>query len=659
MRCSVFLVAVAVLSGTVAAQQGEFLDLVVTTDDGDSVVEEGEAAIITLYVDMSAATLLGLRSATFDTMGGENADTGGISEWSCLNGLCDVNGDTTMTDDVNLFGTNLLQHPNGPSFSKDDPIAVFRFLWKTEDFTPRTVRYHTLTSSMTFWIDETNWVPAGVAEADVAFCVGACVDDVPPDLPFGMEHETLGTASFGVDDRGRIALAGLGDAGTDGVRAATAGAEFHRFEFDPADIGVGESIRFTSMAAGTDFATEVLETRVDMGSSFFDIYVCIGVKYREYNFELTAFNGGEMVYTTTCDGCSFELEPIIQGPPNSVCAVTPHHQVGNARIINIELVQPSTISVFDGAEIVADRVEIGVLGVDAPEPTHTRVLPIGVDSLSIIEENFGAFGVAHRSLDGSKLNYGGTLTIMNIGSSGEDGVSAEHGMVDGFSFGIPKPPSSPGEAFRYEGVVQDAQTGGLRLIVGGNTDYDNPGNMWTFSPDFAQLGSPQGAVVCEAWLDGEIVGVQFGTVNAPPVVGYAEFVEAEYGSAIDGVGTLQKYTLFQQFGTPLMANDGRGNPIGLIDRVRCYLENQQLDVLLAESRVRVVGYGEIIIVSENVISQACFADCDGNGTLNILDFVCYQNLFTSGDLAADCDGNNALNILDFVCFQNAFVGGCP
>jgi hypothetical protein len=54
----------------------------------------------------------------------------------------------------------------------------------------------------------------------------------------------------------------------------------------------------------------------------------------------------------------------------------------------------------------------------------------------------------------------------------------------------------------------------------------------------------------------------------------------------------------------------------------------------------------------------CFADCDGNGVLNILDFVCYQGLFQNGDPGADCDGNGVLNILDFVCFQGAFLNGC-
>jgi len=58
-------------------------------------------------------------------------------------------------------------------------------------------------------------------------------------------------------------------------------------------------------------------------------------------------------------------------------------------------------------------------------------------------------------------------------------------------------------------------------------------------------------------------------------------------------------------------------------------------------------------------AQACIADCDGNGELNILDFVCYQGLFQAGDPGADCNGDGELNILDFVCFQGAFLAGCP
>jgi len=58
------------------------------------------------------------------------------------------------------------------------------------------------------------------------------------------------------------------------------------------------------------------------------------------------------------------------------------------------------------------------------------------------------------------------------------------------------------------------------------------------------------------------------------------------------------------------------------------------------------------------VASACFPDCNEDGDLNILDFVCFQALFAAGDLGADCDGSGALNVLDFICFQGEFAKGC-
>jgi hypothetical protein len=57
--------------------------------------------------------------------------------------------------------------------------------------------------------------------------------------------------------------------------------------------------------------------------------------------------------------------------------------------------------------------------------------------------------------------------------------------------------------------------------------------------------------------------------------------------------------------------------------------------------------------------EACPADFNADGVLNILDFVAFQQAFTAGKMGADCDGDGELvNPLDFVCFQMAFVAGC-
>ncbi|MEQ8317645.1 MAG: GC-type dockerin domain-anchored protein [Phycisphaerales bacterium] len=57
-------------------------------------------------------------------------------------------------------------------------------------------------------------------------------------------------------------------------------------------------------------------------------------------------------------------------------------------------------------------------------------------------------------------------------------------------------------------------------------------------------------------------------------------------------------------------------------------------------------------------TTSCYADFDGDGVLNIFDFLAFQNAFATGDATADCDGDGALTLFDFLCFQNAFAGGC-
>jgi hypothetical protein len=60
----------------------------------------------------------------------------------------------------------------------------------------------------------------------------------------------------------------------------------------------------------------------------------------------------------------------------------------------------------------------------------------------------------------------------------------------------------------------------------------------------------------------------------------------------------------------------------------------------------------------------CYANCDGSTTvpaLNVADFTCFLQRFSSGDPYANCDGSTAspvLNIADFTCFLQAFSLGC-
>lgn len=55
----------------------------------------------------------------------------------------------------------------------------------------------------------------------------------------------------------------------------------------------------------------------------------------------------------------------------------------------------------------------------------------------------------------------------------------------------------------------------------------------------------------------------------------------------------------------------------------------------------------------------CAADCNGDGALNVLDFVCFQGEWQGQTEAGDCNDDGVYNVLDFVCYQGVFQEGCP
>lgn len=68
--------------------------------------------------------------------------------------------------------------------------------------------------------------------------------------------------------------------------------------------------------------------------------------------------------------------------------------------------------------------------------------------------------------------------------------------------------------------------------------------------------------------------------------------------------------------------------------------------------------------------NVCYANCDGSTgsggepTLNVSDFICFQQQFSAGAPYANCDGSTdargapTLNVNDFMCFLHRFAEGC-
>ncbi|MFN0132640.1 MAG: GC-type dockerin domain-anchored protein [Phycisphaerales bacterium] len=77
-----------------------------------------------------------------------------------------------------------------------------------------------------------------------------------------------------------------------------------------------------------------------------------------------------------------------------------------------------------------------------------------------------------------------------------------------------------------------------------------------------------------------------------------------------------------------------------------------------------LGGGGMIGVQFELFGSSCYANCDGSTaapTLNIADFICFQNQFAAAHPSANCDASTTpptLNVADFICFLNHFGAGC-
>ena len=169
-------------------------------------------------------------------------------------------------------------------------------------------------------------------------------------------------------------------------------------------------------------------------------------------------------------------------------------------------------------------------------------------------------------------------------------------------------------------------------------------------------------------------------------------LEVHVGPGEDDVPTSDAYAFPANFQGPTMIGEGRagvladigtGHELGLAWFIRDftavlfvplgYVPGEEIDgdatflnhsfesIGLAEGSYTWTwdtadGAGDSFTV--HVGPAGCDADVNGDGELNVLDFVAFQQLWQTQDPAADCDADAEFNVLDFVCFQQLFQAGC-
>ncbi|MEQ9094865.1 MAG: GC-type dockerin domain-anchored protein [Phycisphaerales bacterium] len=177
--------------------------------------------------------------------------------------------------------------------------------------------------------------------------------------------------------------------------------------------------------------------------------------------------------------------------------------------------------------------------------------------------------------------------------------------------------------FRIHGV-QRRDFSGIGLDGGGDLNGDGLSDILVGAP-FAT----------RAWNDSGEVSVIFGGDGvrrplAPAVLNIAD-LDGQNGLRILG-GLNGGFAGFSVSFVGDVNGDGRG------DMAFVELASQQAYVLFGRS---------------------CPIDLNGDGVLDVHDFLEFQSLYELGDARADIDRDGVLTLYDFLAFQNAFNTGCP
>ncbi len=160
----------------------------------------------------------------------------------------------------------------------------------------------------------------------------------------------------------------------------------------------------------------------------------------------------------------------------------------------------------------------------------------------------------------------------------------------------------------------------------------------------------------------------FGLTLIPPLAGEVQ----SYATSVSSDGTLVGGTsqTIAQHETAIV-----WSPEGGTRTVAAYLAEQGVQVPGATTLYLVTamsGDGQTLLINGTLpssgarafVARLCYPNCDLSTTPPVLsanDFLCYLNMFASGNPAANCDHSTRspiLNINDFQCFLNRFASGC-
>jgi len=483
-----------------------------------------------------------------------------------------------------------------------------------------------------------------------------------PDLcAFGFGHTPLGNAGVKINADGAVSITNLGSSGQDGVVInldvgdTPGGIDSFTMQIDalPADAEPQDAYMYFEPVGTIPGESARIEAQRTADGWL-------------WTPSLPGNNMPQLdVVFLDEDGMTLHTLEDFLGPIGELEVIEIKELVIKATVneASIEFGQPSSFILPDGTKILLKKVRItpaSELPIAGGFATATlggiamEEIVIAHEAIELFDQDIPATGLAD-----AKLNLKGpcpdcALTVSNIGASGDDGVEFKTEQARQITITQDLGPVPPGGPDGLQSIWLDIgfpNGSVLEKAMGTTLGLRSDGDLVQSVVDWSKLGSSD---VVKLYKEGQLIA----QVNTPSIFTSRAPVAQTFAES-GPTGPFHPYVQIV-FALPEPIFDDQLNFLAEADEVVFELQQPDLDFDTIEKASVTAANVESITVEDIEVDQSapCPPDCNQDGLLNVLDFICFQALFAAGDLAADVNGDNALNILDFIAFQQAFQAGC-
>lgn len=475
----------------------------------------------------------------------------------------------------------------------------------------------------------------------------------------GFSHTPLGAASLTLDPNDTILVGNIGSSGLDGASVDLGESEFWdgRLHELPAAAPTGAFFELTATGVPSGSSRQTLSVirfdKTGAGYILSTSFPFIGSP----PVNVTVFDGDTVVAAATgLTGPLAQLTPAEH-------RYDPVRAAGGRVSATLSFTLRISITVTGQPTVLGDRIIVNAINpttIDFLDETQIRAAGLG--SFRVTDEMIGKFGYAHRAFGQATLRPAGvcpagTLTVGNIGATGDDGVHVEFENADGFDIDwTPFAAGAPDGAYLSFSAEGSVSGGAVQAM--GAAQIQDVGATLQFTADLSPVGAF--AKTVEAYSGGSLVGRVTGLTA--PVVATVDDLDWPAGGGAHLLLTSDHLPGWRFVWNAAVSVDLFGGPTVLADEIVIGGENPSVPL---DFIATIDGDGSDIpdleITGEDT-DPTCFNDLDGDNEIGLGDLATLlANYGTMGGAShgdGDLDSDGDVDLADLAALLADYGSPC-